>query len=320
MFLEAVDPAPAYAQAPHSAEISVLTYNVRGLPWPIALRRGEALKRIGQELGRMREEGRQPDVVLVQEGFRDEMSDLVKASGYPHWVRGPRREGNGKATSGGLHVLSDIPIVAVRAAAFSDCAGFDCLANKGVMLVRLAPEGQPFEIEVVNAHFNARRASAAPLKIARVAHNHQTDQFTAFVRAHRDERAPLLVGGDFNIKHAPERYYHAALERPYTVVSEVCGAPGSGCGQDAGDVTAEPWLAAQDLQGFAAAPSVRVRPVSTETVFGQNDGRGLSDHDGYLVRYRLTWSAPTMFLAANTSGVEIRPKFGAWGVKVSWKR
>ena len=81
MYLAAIAMAPALAGAPapaepirlQSTELSVLTYNVRGLPWPLALGRADALKDIGAELARMRREGRQPDVVLIQEGFRGEV-------------------------------------------------------------------------------------------------------------------------------------------------------------------------------------------------------------------------------------------------------
>jgi endonuclease/exonuclease/phosphatase family metal-dependent hydrolase len=322
MFFEAIDMMPAHAPAAQHAEIRVLTYNVRGLPWPVALGRGAALRRIGEALAQMRREGRQPDVVLIQEGFRGEMTELVKASGYPHWVRGPRRDGGfGKLTSGGLHVLSDIPITAVRAAAFSDCAGLDCLANKGVMLVRLAPPGRPFQIDVVNTHLNSKRASRAPAAQALAAHNRQTDALIAFVNANRDAGLPLLVGGDFNVKNAPQRYYHDALERPYTVVSEFCSRAGSDCGGGGPDAAQEPWLRSQDLQAFADDGGVDVEPVAVESLFGAPDPRDrLSDHDGYLVRYRLSWSGVTA-ATADGPAVELKKaRFGAWGVKVSWKR
>ncbi len=313
MFFE----VPELPAALQTAEISVLTYNVRGLPWPVALGRGAALREIGAELARLRREARQPDVVLIQEGFRGEMADLAKTSGYRFWVQGPKRGGGfDKLTGGGLHVLSDAPILGVRAAAYRSCAGLDCLASKGVMLVRLAPEGGP-QIDVVNTHLNSRRASRATPAEARIAHNRQTEQLIDFLKSEREAGVPLVVGGDFNVKDAPERYYHEAWERPYTVVSEFCALPGSGCG--ASDSAAEPWLKSQDLQAFAGDGGVKVRPVKVETLFAGSKGR-LSDHDGYLVRYELSWTDTGATPVANRPGVEVRPQFGAWGVKVSWKR
>jgi endonuclease/exonuclease/phosphatase family metal-dependent hydrolase len=359
MYLESVDPMAAYsapatelgpsitavraalqpasAEPPTgSAEISVLTYNIRGLPWPVALGRGKALREIGRELAAMRREGRQPDVVLIQEGFRDEVAGLFEESGYKYWARGPDRserttftggvlgardlfrgEGVGKLMSGGLHVFSDAPIVDVRSAAYNNCAGFDCLANKGAMLVRLAPQGVPVTIDVVNTHMNARKASMAPRSRTLPAHNGQVRELSAFLQANRETGAPLLLGGDFNVRNSGPRYYYEALERPYTVVSEFCTRPDSDCGAAAADATSEPWLRSQDLQAFSPG-AVRVRPIRSETMFGLDDPkRRLSDHEGYLVRYQLSWNAAT--LAAYRPGPAMEVSAHKLGVKVSWR-
>jgi endonuclease/exonuclease/phosphatase family metal-dependent hydrolase len=334
MFLEAIAlvatvtaPPPSFSTAPEtlatpaaqteSTEISVLTYNVKGLPWPFARGRAEALREIGRELAALRAEGRQPDIVLIQEGFREEVADLVKASGYRYWARGPTRsdrvragdppadargfrsrrdfrvgEGWGKFASAGLHVLSDAPITDVTDVAYRYCAGFDCLANKGAMLARIALPQVPGEIDVVNTHLNSKRASRASLKRSLKAHNLQVEELQAFISGHRAAGAPLLVGGDFNVKGSAARYDHLADARPYKVVSEFCSAPASACEGQTAQHEVEPWLRSQDLQGFEAAPAVDVRPVRVDTVFGRDaSGVRLSDHDGYLVRYRLTWSS-----------------------------
>lgn len=356
MYLEAVAPAYAYSASAAEAhadiaaipavqrpsapeppaetgELSVLTYNVRGLPWPLALNRGKALREIGRELAAMRQEGRQPDVVLIQEGFRGEVATLVRESGYRYWARGPGRgertafegdivrprdllkgEGLGKVFNAGLHVLSDAPILEVRTAAYNNCAGFDCLANKGAMLVRLAPEWSPTPIDVVNTHMNARKASGAPRTRTLPAHNGQTRELSAFLKTHHAAAHPLLVGGDFNIRNSPARYYYDALERPFTVVGEYCSQLGSGCGAGAADATPEPWLRTQDLQGFGDG-ALRVRPVASRLLFEQGGNR-YSDHDAYLVRYRLSWSAQTLAAYRPDPAVEVKPH--KLGFKVSW--
>ena len=333
-------PAPAVQTA--STEISVLTYNVKGLPWPFATGRASALREIGRELAALRAEGRQPDIVLIQEGFRGEVADLVKASGYRYWAQGPTRsdrvragappadghgfrsrrdfrvgEGWGKFANAGLHVLSDAPITDVADVAYRYCAGFDCLANKGAMLARIALPQVPGEIDVVNTHLNSKRASRASLKRSLQAHNLQVEELLTFIGAHRSAGAPLLVGGDFNVKGSAARYDHLADARPYKVVSEFCSAPASACEGQAAQQGAEPWLRSQDLQGFEAAPAVDVRPIRVDTIFARDSsGAGLSDHDGYLVRYRLTWS-PTAAQPA-PAPIAVRPLFHkGMGLKVS---
>lgn len=318
-----------------AGELSVLTYNVRGLPWPLASNRGKALREIGRELAEMRREGRQPDVVLIQEGFRSEIGDLVRESGYAYWAQGPAREertafggvivaardllrgeGFGKLTGAGLHVLSDAPILEVRTAAYNNCAGFDCLANKGAMLVRLQPEWSPTPIDVVNTHMNARKASGAPGARTLPAHHGQTEELAAFLKANRDEQLPLLVGGDFNIRNSPQRYYFNALERPYAVVSEYCSQPGSGCGANAADATAEPWLRTQDLQGFGQG-MVRIQPLDSQYLF---EGKAaLSDHPAYLVRYQLSWNPLVMASYAYRPAAGVKIKGHKLGFKVSWR-
>ncbi|WP_337186406.1 endonuclease/exonuclease/phosphatase family protein [Phenylobacterium sp.] len=336
-----VPPAPQIyeAAAPVVAsggeiELSVLTYNIRGLPWPLALGRDEALRDIGRELAGLRREGRQPDVVLIQEGFTHDIGVLVRESGYRYWARGPGRdertpfagavlgardalrgEGLGKLFGAGLHVLSDAPILEVRHAAYNNCAGFDCLANKGAMLVRIAPERLPSPIDVVNTHMNARKASRAPHSRTLAAHNGQVRELTAFLATHRAPGAPLVVGGDFNVRNSPQRYDFEALERPYTVVSEYCAAPGSGCDAGAADIASQPWLSSQDLQAFRDG-DIRVKPVHARQIFTAAPGRALSDHPGYLVRYRLSWTAAVEAAYRPAPDVAVRPH--RLGVRVSW--
>ena len=52
--------------------LSVMTYNVRGLPWPIAWGRADALAQIGDRLAALRRAGRQPHILLLQEAFTPE--------------------------------------------------------------------------------------------------------------------------------------------------------------------------------------------------------------------------------------------------------
>lgn len=354
MYLDDIAPAHAYSapsieataeassirvtrQSPtppaETGELSVLTYNVRGLPWPLALNRAKALHDIGRELAAMREAGQQPDVVLIQEGFRNEIAALVRESGYRYWARGPGRgertafegdivrprdplkgEGLGKVFGAGLHVLSDVPILEVRTAAFNNCAGFDCLANKGAMLVRLQPDWSPTPIDVVNTHMNARKASGAPRTRSLPAHQGQTAELNAFLATHRDADHPLIVGGDFNVRNSAARYDHLTRAGSYTVVSEFCSQPGSGCGAGVPDAAARPWLKTQDLQGFGDG-AARVQPVRSEFVFDRGAQR-LSDHDGYLVRYQLSWTAQTVAAYRPDPSVEVKPH--KLGFRVSW--
>lgn len=338
-----LDAHHAPAATGQTVQISVLTYNVHGLPWPIADGRGSALRAIGRELAAMRAAGQQPDVVLIQEGFRGEVADLVKVSGYRYAAAGPSRadraperppgksfryrsvryplagEGWGKFTGSGLHILSDLPIVEVRSEPYRACAGLDCLANKGVMLARISLPDGGGEIDIVNTHMNARGASRTPIARTLRAHNLQTAQLVSFIKREHAADIPLLVGGDFNVRGAPARYDYDGDARPYTVVSQFCDGLDAHCEGQSPAAERKPWLGSQDLQAFRPGGPVSVLPVQVATVFDAARGeRALSDHVGYLVRYQLDWSAPIL-AATPPPVVQPKPTLGPRGVKVTWK-
>ncbi len=59
----------------------------------------------------------------------------------------------------------------------------------------------------------------------------------------------------------------------------------------------EPWLDTNDLQGWASGSRVKVKAIMVEALFDEphpeapkiKGNNNLSDHDGLLVRYRLSW-------------------------------
>src|SRR3569833_3219358 len=75
--------------------LSVLTYNVHGLPWPIASDRDSALEAIGGRLRLLRARGEQPHIVLLQEAFTDAAKRIAAQSGYPYAALGPPERGIG---------------------------------------------------------------------------------------------------------------------------------------------------------------------------------------------------------------------------------
>lgn len=304
--------APLAARADEPVTLSVMTYNVAGLPWPIKAGRGKALKAIGAELARMRAAGTEPDVVLIQEGFRKEIWDLIDASGYDFVAKGPRKkqrdrsvfarderpdfrrvkyrrrgEGMGKWGSSGLWVLSNYPIERVASHAYRYCAGLDCLANKGVMLATIRVPGLAAPIEIANTHLNSKGASRVPRRRATAAHHLQADELKRFLAAQRTPGAPLIVGGDFNVMNAPERFDYVMADYPFEPVSRWCHALPGACDTQISYDGDAPWLDTQDLIGFADGGQVQVTPGRVEATFDGAHEPVLSDHDGYRVTFRL---------------------------------
>lgn len=312
--LELLAPPPPAVEA-RSIDLTVLTYNVEGLPWPVRAGRARKLRAIGRQLAQLRAEGRAPDVVLLQEGFIKGAADLIALSGYPYVARGPdkrqrdgdvlgkdrlryrrikyrtRGEGLGKWRGSGLYILSNHPIVTQTSHAYRFCAGLDCLANKGVMMVGLRVPGAPTLIEVADTHMNAKGASRVPRRRTQTAHHLQADELKTFLLKSRTAGAPLIVGGDFNVKHSAARYDYVLGDYPFVVTSQYCKLNAGACEAKMSFDGDAPWLDTQDLIGSSDGDGVTVRPVQVQALFDGLAGPALSDHDAYQVRFRLTWNA-----------------------------
>lgn len=318
----AFDAGPAVQVAPDGAtftEISVLTYNVRAFPWPLRLDGAGAMKEIGRQLHVLRAQGRAPDVILIQEGFSDDAQFIAERGGYPYRAHGPTRadamaaadddraqalragadwtkgETLGPVLGSGLHVFSRYPITETEGAAFGRhaCAGYDCLAGKGVLAARVAIPGVPGGVVVFTTHLNAnKRAGVSQARSGR-AYEGQLARVRAFIDDTIAADVPVIFGGDFNIKNQAARREQAALTlASFSTVHRYCDDNAAQCRQTYHGDRRSGWLEPRDVQGFRDGARVRVQPLDVAALFdGGDDGPMLSDHVGYLVKYRLTWRA-----------------------------
>jgi len=316
--------------------ISVLDYNIAGLPFPIACKkksrmtdaqgkripiacnRATGARAIGDALADLRARGLAPDVVLLQEAFIPASAEVPKRGGYPNWVNGPgpkdtgprhserasesfinernfwKGEKWGKRQPSGLLIASNFLIAEHFNFPFYEweCAGFDCLANKGVMLARLRIPGMPGLLEVATTHYNAKGASGVSLERANEAHGLQVDATQEFMSSTSNLEFPMIWGGDFNMRHSDERlnYFVDQSGTGLNEVSSWCIENRETCKMRINTKGDEPWRVTQDLMGWGPGKHVNVEPVSIEEIFDETvDGKMLSDHNGFLVVYRLSW-------------------------------
>lgn len=318
---ETVSAPPVYLGAGRpavAADISVLTYNVKGMPWPLASGRPDALRRIGQRLARMRALGRQPSVVVLQEAFTPEAKAIAVLSGYPFVVEGAYTraapaaselasrnrflgETQAALVDSGLVILSDLPVRAVARAAFppAACAGWDCLAAKGVAMVTLDVPGHG-AVAVATVHFNCQGASGASKPHTTAAYAEQARFLARFLAAERPRGAPLIVAGDFNRGARPRRtaLLDAALaqvgdgQAPADALARAIANDPDALARDADARTVR--ARARDFQFAYPGRRLAPTPIGAEIPFGtETDGTQLSDHIGYTVRYRLQPLAET---------------------------
>jgi len=312
---------PAAEASTDSHAMSVMTYNIKGLPWPLAMGRDEALNRIGGRLAAMRQAGRQPHIVLLQEAFSSEATALAEQAGYSNVAFGPdsglrtnaptdaadiaylqsarwdRGERMGKSLSSGLMILSDYPITGIDRMAFPDfaCAGLDCMANKGVLIAHLnVPGAGP--VSIANAHLNARAAAMVPVGRSQQAFGRQIDLMARFVAGHVPKGQALILGGDMNIGSDIRRrnaFFTGFARSGLRFVAPALDGARQALAQAAVDKGAhadllhavghgKDWIFARDGQDMPLTVLQAQVPFGAEA-----GGESLSDHFGYVIRYRM---------------------------------
>lgn len=311
---------PLSAPKPAAADLSIMTYNVKGLPWPLAFDRPAALARIGLRLRRLRAAGRQPDVVVLQEAFTTDAKAIAAESGYAHVVEGvstraaPTRaeratrnrflgETQSAIVDSGLMILTDLPVLSVARTAFppAACAGWDCLAAKGIAMATLQVPGHG-PVTVATLHLNCQGASGASKSSTTAAYIWQARFLARFLAAKRQHGAPLIVAGDFNRGNRPAR--SAALQaafRPLLDGSSPRRAVASSLDNvNAG--TADLRFIRQrgrDLQFSFPGKEREATAIGADVPFGtEADGSMLSDHMGYTVHYRVLRRRPSVVSTA----------------------
>ena len=298
------------------SELSILSYNVEGLPWPIASGRDAAASMIASRLGDMRAAGTQPHIVAIQEAFGQAGKRIGREAGYRYVAYGPSDNNTGAApvapqdrafaaaaspligetlgkfADSGLAIFSDYPIRWTRRMAFPAyaCAGLDCLANKGVLVVALDVPGADRPVIVVDTHLNSRSASFASNARSLYAYRRQVDALSQFV-AGLPEQGDMLLAGDFNVGNAPRRSAmldQGLLDRDgleLTVVEHDCGHD---CRHidEGGSAAKTALLRGKSLLAFSAQGSLT--PLGTAIGFGRlPDGKMLSDHIGIERRFHI---------------------------------
>lgn len=309
----------AYQPRPFGGELRIMTYNVHGLPWPIARGRAAQLAAIGQRLRALHATGRAPEIVLVQEAFTAEARALGLQAGYRYVAFGPdandhveapappdgswrelligerrsKGEALGKFVGSGLAIFSDYPLSNIREMTFTSpvCAGFDCLASKGAMIAQVTLPGS-LKVEVATTHMNSRSAAAVTAQRADLAWREQGQELVSFIRQRRNPVFPLLIGGDFNVGRALPRQEGMA-----TLISGLANDTSDALHSlaDSGlrlsaDARHE-LVHAKDWELSLSGKDATLVALDVEVPFGRNHGTPLSDHYGYAIRYALSHTA-----------------------------
>jgi endonuclease/exonuclease/phosphatase family metal-dependent hydrolase len=312
-----IQPIAAQPRSLAPATLSVMTYNLEGLTWPARTGRRPFLEAITAELARMETAGELPDVIVFQEAFSTAALRTAASTPHPHFVIGPRAktrsrlpktrdpvlrkrnilrgEWGVRMMGSGLAIASRYPITARFAQPYgpTSCAGWDCLANKSVMLVRIVVPGLPDPVEIATTHMNAQGASKAPPEKHFAAHMAQSAELADFLNSVSSPDNPLVLAGDFNMRRSPARLDAFEQLNGFQLARRHCLEAREGRASPPCEIRMsfdgdEPWLDTQDLQIYDDGVRIALRPVRIEAWFdGPDAGGKLSDHDAYIVTYAI---------------------------------
>jgi len=301
--------------------LTVMSYNVEGLPAPVRFGRAASLARIGQRLALMRSEEREPDVVMLQEAFAAPAKEIAQEAGYRYVASGPsagavnadpapasaagfvaasshlKGEGDGKWADSGLRILSDYPIVNVERLAFPAwaCAGYDCLANKGVLIAWVEVPGSREPVAFIDTHLNSRAASGVAKERADTAYAFQVTALRKFIAQNVPSGADALLGGDFNSGGASIRraeLKQTPLARGRNSLLDALAGPRT-IPQDERGASQAILSRGKDWLFYRGSPSQPIALTGFEVPFGEEaDGTMLSDHMGYEAHYRIGADRP----------------------------
>jgi endonuclease/exonuclease/phosphatase (EEP) superfamily protein YafD len=310
----------AIAAPTGTASLSVMTYNVKGLPWPIARNRDTAFEKIETRLSALRDENAQPHIIVLQEAFTERAKQIGSRSGYRYFANGPSKsmintkrpaskdlhfveaasffkgETSGKSLDSGLQIASDYPILSVKRAAFPAfaCAGFDCLANKGVLLVTVSIPGSATPVTIATTHMNSKRGARVSYSRSLYAYELQVAAIDAFLAANSDPNLPIIFAGDFNASSTARRSY--LLDKgatkwsafPVRSALQNCMATALLQGRKLDSLADYVVERGRDWQFYAAGLGSQISATRFNIPFGrERDGTMLSDHVGYGIMYEL---------------------------------
>jgi endonuclease/exonuclease/phosphatase family metal-dependent hydrolase len=302
---------PARAEDGVRFELRVLSFNINDLPSPLRSKASKAMKIIGRDLARRMADGTAPDVVLLQEAFTKRSKKLIREAGYPHVAKGPGlraidddarvieydsptdrepggpRQAYNRLTNSGLYVLSRFPFELVEKEVYgNDCSGSDCLANKGIVYVRIRVPGFDVPVDIATTHMDSNTKDAAR-KVRFEAHVQQTGTLLNFLDRMRGGRA-LILAGDLNIRD-DRRYNHFAHQADALNAGTVCLRAGAACVIDPETPPVSLTRDTNDYHFIFEGSGYRIEPIRMGRTYAEEmQGKRLSDHAAFEATYRLT--------------------------------
>ena len=271
--------------------LRVLSYNVKGLP-PVATPGygQERFSEIARILNMRLYGDTAPDVILLQEVFTRNAQQIISLSGYPYFAHGPTRNGQDstgcfqKTYSSGIYILSRYPILESGYINYnkSDCATWDCYANKGLQYAVIKVPAQKHPVVVFNTHMQA--GSAYDEERSR-----QLETIKAFVQKKYQNKGIFIFGGDFNTNPSRASFHKLSQELKAENAGNFCLQNSERCRISENTAREEILDATVDhIFYYDKYSDVRITPIEIQRNFKEMYlDQYLSDHFGLEVLFEI---------------------------------
>lgn len=272
--------------------------------------RRRAAGEIAEQLRNLRERTGAPRIVALQEAFGSAQKAIGVEAGFRYAAFGPSEdttspehpnlveraylasasvmhgETEGVWEDSGLAIFSDFPIAWTRRIAFPRfaCAGYDCLANKGILAVALRLPDSSVPLVLVDTHLNSRTASGVADGRSLAAYTRQVDLVRGTIDRLSAGGLPVVFAGDFNVGNVAARgsYLSGALMRHDGMT---LGASEIACGPTCRSLTSRPAISGSKTLLFYNSRLISVQARGFGVL---PDGTRLSDHLGILEEFKPT--------------------------------
>ncbi|MFN8286437.1 MAG: endonuclease/exonuclease/phosphatase family protein [Chitinophagales bacterium] len=184
-----------------AADLKILSWNIYMLP-PVVAKKGKRPRAhaIVEELKKG-----EFDVIVFQEAFLTAARQIIGEGlkeVYPY-AYGPINRKPGLKISGGVWVLSKMPMKPLSTIEFTDCATWDCMSRKGAVLLEGEWKGKTFQ--VLGTHLQADGYDIIRQK-------QMDDIYMNLLMPYKKDSVPQIVCGDMNTEQEMKEYYCSMLE------------------------------------------------------------------------------------------------------------
>lgn len=307
MLLSVVTFSTAHATT-QEVKLRVMSFNIKGLPWPLVKKKKERFRAIGDKLASLRQAGKAPHVLLLQEAFTGPVDEIINRGGYKYYVRGPNsRQCSAEEAAkkkktietckvtrflgAGLYIISDYPIIDSARAAFGNglhCTGWDCKANKGVAYALIQVPGVKEPVSIFNTHMNSRGASGSSDEKVYASQKLQLATITRFLDEAVTSPGPVIFAGDFNISSSRPNYGEMLTAVGMPEIGDLCASTPLTC-QVPNSTDSSRFAGGVDHHFAAAGLRTSLAPVfASHSLTKATDGYDYSDHPAYTIEYSLT--------------------------------